>query len=81
MFTARTVVVIVALGAGGIAASSARRIDNELSASAGMTATLAVARPASAVQHFTTNTSAAAATASMPFARRITAQKVTEDPE
>ena len=81
MFTARTVVVIVALGAGGIAASSARRIDNELSASAGMTATLAVARPASAVQHITTSKSAAAATASMPFASRITAQKVTEDPE
>jgi hypothetical protein len=46
-----------------------------------MTATLAVARPASAVQHIPTNKSAAAATASMPFARRITAQKVTEDPE
>jgi hypothetical protein len=77
MFTARTV---VALGAGGIAASSARLIDNDLSASAGVTATLAVARPAGAVQH-PTNKSAAAATASMPFARRITAQKVTEDPE
>ena len=81
MFTARTVVAIVALGAGGLAASSARRIDNDLSASAGMIATLAVARPAGTVQHISTNKSAAAATASMPFARRITAQKVTEDPE
>jgi hypothetical protein len=81
MFTARTVVVIVALGAGGLAASSARRIDNDLSASAGMIATLAVARPASAVQHIPTNKSAAAATASIAFASRITAQKVTEDSE
>ncbi len=80
MFTARTVVVIVAPGAGGIAASSASRIDNELSASAGMTATLAVVRPASAVQHVP-NKPAPAATASMPFARRVTAQKVTEDPK
>ena len=77
MFTARTV-VIVAPGAGGVAASSARRIDNELSASAGMTAMLAVVRPASAVQH--TPKPAPAATASPPFARRVTAQKVTEDP-
>jgi hypothetical protein len=81
MFTARTVVAIVALGVGGLAASSASLIDDDLSASAGMTATLAVARPASAVQHNSTNKSAVAATASMPFARRITAQKVTEDPE
>jgi hypothetical protein len=48
MFTARTV-VIVAPGAGGVAASSARRIDNALSA--GVTATLAVVRPAGAVLH------------------------------
>jgi len=45
MFTARTV-VIVAPGAGGIAAASASRIDNAFSAPAGTTATLAVARPA-----------------------------------
>jgi hypothetical protein len=80
MFTARTV-VIVAPGAGGIAASSARKIDNALSASAGMTAMLAVVRPASTVQHTPTNKPAPAATASMPFARRVTAQKVTEDPK
>ena len=79
MFTARTVVVIVAPGAGGIAASSASRIDNERSASAGMTAMLAVVRPANAVQH--TPQATPAATASPPFARRVTAQKVTEDPK
>ena len=79
MFTARTVVVIVAPGAGGIAASSASRIDNERSASAGMTAMLAVVRPAGAVQH--TLKPAPAATASPPSARRVTAQKVTEDPK
>jgi hypothetical protein len=79
MFTARTV-VIVALGAGGVAASSASTIDNELSASAGMTAALAVVRPASAVQHTPTNKPAPAAMASMPFAR-VTAQKVTEGPK
>jgi hypothetical protein len=50
MFTARTV-VIVAPGAGGVAASSANRTDNALSAAARMTATLAVVRPASAVPH------------------------------
>ncbi len=45
MFTARTV-VIVALGAGGIAASSASTVDNEFSVPAGTRATAAVARPA-----------------------------------
>jgi hypothetical protein len=79
MFTARTVVVIVALGAGGIAASSASAIDNEVSVPAGTTATSAVARPAIAAELTTANKPAPAATASPPFARRVTAQKVTED--
>jgi hypothetical protein len=74
MFTARTV-VIVAPGAGGIAASSAGRIDNEFSAPAGTTATLAVARPAIADGPPPTSKTAPAATASMPLARRVTAQK------
>jgi hypothetical protein len=77
MFTARTV-VIVAPGAGGVAASSANRIDNALSASAGMTAT---ARRRASGQRGPAHPykPAPAATASMPFARRVTAQKVTED--
>lgn len=73
MFTARTVVLIVALGAGGIAASSARRIDAEIFVPAGTTATFAVARPAMAATPKIKP--APAATASMPFARRVTAQK------
>jgi hypothetical protein len=77
MFTARTVVLAIALGAGGIAASSASRIDHEFSASAGMAATLAVARPVKANQLAPTNRPAAMV--STPFARRVTAQKVTED--
>jgi hypothetical protein len=78
MFTARTVVVIVALGAGGLAASSANAIDREFSAPSGTTATSPVARPAIADQH--TLKPAPAAMASTPSARRVTAQKVTEDP-
>jgi hypothetical protein len=80
MFTARTV-VIVAPGAGGIAASSASAIDNEFSVPSGATATSAVARPAIADEPIPTGKPAPAATASMPFARRVTAQKVTEDPK
>jgi hypothetical protein len=79
MFTARTVVVIVALGAGGIAASSARGIDNAFSVQAGATATSVAARPAKADEHIPTIKPAPAAAASMPCARRVTAQKVTED--
>jgi hypothetical protein len=75
MFTARTVVVIVALGAGGFAAASARGSHNEFSVPAGMTATSAVARPAIADEHAPTIKPAPAATASMPLARRVTAQK------
>jgi hypothetical protein len=74
MFTARTVVVIVALVAGGIAASSASGIDNGFSAPAGSTATL-VARPAIADGPIRTIQPAPAAMVSMPFARRVTAQK------
>jgi len=81
MFTARTVVVIVALCAGGVAASSAREIDHELSVPSGATATSAVARPAFSDEQTPTIKSAPAAMASMPFARRVTAQKVTEDPK
>ena len=72
MFTARTV-VIVALGAGGIAASSASTVDNEFSVPAGTRATAAVARPAIADELIPTIEPAA--TASMPRARRVTAQK------
>jgi hypothetical protein len=75
MFTARTVVVIVALGAGGVAASSASAIDNEFSVPAGATATSTVARPAIADELIPTSKPAPAATASMPLARRVTAQK------
>jgi len=74
MFTARTV-VIVAPGAGGIAASSASRIDNEFFAPAGTTATLAVARPAIADEPIPAIQPAPAPTASMPLVRRVTAQK------
>jgi hypothetical protein len=81
MFTARTVVVIVALCAGGVAASSAREIDHELSVPSGATATSAVARPAFSDEQTPTIKPAPAAIASMPFARRVTAQKVTEDPK
>jgi hypothetical protein len=58
MFTARTVVVIVALAA-----------------------TSAVARPARADERIPTIKSAPTATASLPIACRVTAQKVTEDPK
>jgi hypothetical protein len=75
MFTARTVVVIVALGAGGIAASSANGINNEFSVPAGTIATPAVARPAIADELAPTSKPAPAAMASAPFARRVTAQK------
>jgi hypothetical protein len=75
MFTARIVVVIVALSAGGIAASSASTVDNQFSAPSGTTSTLAVARPAIADGPPLTNKPAPAAKASMPFARRVTAQK------
>ena len=72
--------MIVAPGAGGVAASSARRIDNAFSASAGMTAKLAVARPASADEppHKQTCTGSNGVHA---VRRRVTAQKVTEDPK
>jgi hypothetical protein len=75
MFTVRTVVLIVALGAGGVAASSASGIENDLSLPAGTTATFADARPAMAVESTPTIKSAPAAMASTPFARRVTAQK------
>ena len=75
MFTAKTVVVIVAFGAGGIAASSASTVDNALSAPSGTTATLFVARPAIANEPIPTIQPAPVATASMPLARRVTAQK------
>jgi hypothetical protein len=74
MFTARTV-VIVALGAGGIAASSASTVDNEFSVPAGTRATAAVVRPAFADEPIPTIEPAPAAPASMPRARRVTAQK------
>jgi hypothetical protein len=75
MFTAQTVVVIVALGAGGVAAASANTIDNEFSVPSGTIATLAAARPAIADGLAPTNKPAPAATASMSFVRRVTAQK------
>jgi len=75
MFTARTVVVIDALGAGGIAASSASRIDSESSVPSGVTTTRAVARPSIADASSPTNKPAPAATASVPLVRRVTAQK------
>jgi hypothetical protein len=77
MFTSRTVVVIVALGAGGVAASSAHGNYHAFSVPSGMTATSAVARPAIADE--ATPTNRPAAMASTPSARRVTAQKVTED--
>jgi hypothetical protein len=79
MFTARTVVVIVALCAGGVAASSASAIDDEFSVPAGTTATSTVARPAIADELTPTNKPAPAAMASTPIDRCVTAQKVTED--
>jgi hypothetical protein len=79
MFTARTAVVIVALCAGGVAAASASRIDRDFSVPSGATATSAVARGAIADEHTPTIKPATAATASTPFVRRVTAQKVTED--
>jgi hypothetical protein len=81
MFTARTVVVIVALGAGGSAASSARGIDRAFSVPSGTAATSVVARPASSDERTPTVEPTPAATASTPVARRVTAQKVTEDPK
>ena len=78
MFTARTVVT-VAPGAGGIAASSACTADNEFAAPAGMTATSAAARPAFSDERIPSTKPAPAAAVSAPFARRVTAQKVTED--
>jgi hypothetical protein len=75
MFTVRTVVLIVALGAGGAAASSASGIDDDLSLPAGTTATFADARPAMVVESTPTIKPAPAAMATSPFARRATAQK------
>jgi hypothetical protein len=75
MFTARTVVVIVALGAGCIAAASASLVDNEFSVPAGTRATTAVARAASADESIPTIQPAPATMASMPLVRRVTAQK------
>jgi hypothetical protein len=75
MFTARTVVVMVALGASGVAAASASEIDHEFFVPSGAIATLAAARPAIADELAPTNKPAPAATASMPLARRVTAQK------
>ena len=74
MFTARTVVVIVALGAGAVAAASSG-IDTEFSVPAGTRATAAVARPAIADELTRTIKPAPAAMASAPFDRRVTAQK------
>jgi hypothetical protein len=78
MFTARTV-VIVAPGAGGIAASSANMVDNAFSGPAGTTATSAVARPVVSDERTPTIRPAPAAMAAMPLACHVTAQKVTED--
>jgi hypothetical protein len=78
MFTARTVVVIVALAAGGVANSSARGIDHAFSVPSGTAAT-SVARPAIADERTPTSNPARVATAFMPLAGRVTAQKVTED--
>jgi hypothetical protein len=76
MFTARTVVVIVALCAGGcIAAASASPVDNEFSVPAGTRATAAVARPAIADEPIPAIQPAPAPTASTPLVRRVTAQK------
>jgi hypothetical protein len=75
MFTARTVVVIVALGAGCIADAAACLVDNEFSVPAGTRATTAVARPASADASIPTIQPAPATMASMPLVRRVTAQK------
>ncbi len=75
MFTAKTVVAIVALGAGGIVASSANTADNELSVPSGTRATAAVANPALADERTPTIDPAPAMAASKPFARRGTAQK------
>jgi hypothetical protein len=74
MFTARTVVVIVAPGASGAAASSAHGIDHAFSVPSGAIATL-VARPAIADERAPAIKPAPAVTASMPFDRRVTAQK------
>jgi hypothetical protein len=75
MYTAKTVVVIVALGAGGVAASSANTVDNGFSVPSGTPATAAVARLAIADEPIPTSKPAPAVTASMPLARRVTAQK------
>jgi hypothetical protein len=75
MFIAKTVVVIVVLGAGGIAASSANTVDNEFSVPSGRPATAAVARPSIADEPIPTIQPASVVTASMPLARRVTAQK------
>jgi len=75
MFTARTVVAIVALCAGGIAAASASPVDNEFSVPAGTRATAAVARPAIADEPIPAIQPAPAPTAFMPLVRRVTAQK------
>jgi len=75
MLTVRTVVLSVALGAGGVATSSASRIDNELFEPASTAATLTVAHPALAAENTLTIKPAPAVTASTPFARRVTAQK------
>jgi hypothetical protein len=72
MLTVRTVVVIFALGASGVAASSARRFDH-LSVPAGTSVTSAVAHPAIADEHTTTIKSAPAAMASTSSVRRVTA--------
>ena len=75
MFTARTVVANVALGDGGIAASSACGIDNAFSVPPGALATAAVVRPALANEPTPSIKPALAATAAVPLARRVTAQK------
>jgi hypothetical protein len=75
MFIAKTVVVIVALGAGGTAASSASGVDHESSVPSGTPATAVAARPAIADEPIPTIQPAPAVAASMPLARRVTAQK------
>ena len=69
MFTARTVVVIIALGAGHMAASHASEISDAPFALAGVAATSSVARTNPTIKF------EEAATAATPFLRRTTAQK------
>jgi hypothetical protein len=73
MLTVRTVVVIFALGASGVAALPARTFDH-LSVPAGTPVTSAVTQPAIADKHTTTIKPVPAAMASTSSVRRVTAQ-------